>query len=234
MNNNYWKEYWDSYYKFIDFYINKLQNVYPNEDIEERYIEVAKLFEPSIRPNNYIPPVIQSGGQGQSQETQQGNQVQWPGAQSWGIYGQCQGMQQGGQGQGQGTQQGGQGQGQGMQQGNQGQGQGMQQGGQGQGQGQGTQQGGQGQGQGSQQWVQGPGPAISPGGGQFTINNCKKMSVVRIVMRSGFNPSSFYMLVDRTDRRSIQGYRIAHSDGRIRFVPMSVEYRNINFIECVF
>ncbi|MBQ6631260.1 MAG: hypothetical protein IJH55_03905 [Romboutsia sp.] len=217
MNNNYWKEYWDSYYKFIDFYINKLQNVYPNEDIEERYIEVAKLFEPSIRPNNYIPPVIQTG-----------NQVQWPGAQSWGIYGQCQGMQQGCQGQG--TQQGNQGQGQGMQQG--GQGQGMQQGDQGQGQV--TQQGGQGQGQGSQQWGQGPGPAISPGGGQFTINNCKKMSVVRIVMRSGFNPSTFYMLVDRTDRRSIQGYRIANSDGRIRFIPMSVEYRNINFIECVF
>lgn len=207
----------------MDFYIDKLQNIYPNEDIGERYIEVAKLFEPSIRPNNYIPPVIQPGNQNQGQgmqqgsqgqnnvETQSGNQVQWPGAQSGGIYGPGQGMQQGGQGQGQGMQQGNQGDPQGIQSQNQ-----------------------------LQQWPvplpwnQGPGPAISPGGGQFTINNCKKMSVVRIVMRSGFNPSSFYMLVDRTDRRSIQGYRIAHNDGRIRFVPMSVEYRNINFIECVF
>lgn len=234
MNNDYWKKYWDSYYNFMDFYIDKLQNIYPNEDIGERYIEVAKLFEPSIRPNNYIPPVIQPGNQNQGQgmqqgsqgqnnvETQSGNQVQWPGAQSGGIYGPGQGMQQGNQGQGQGMQQGNQGDPQGIQSQNQ-----------------------------LQQWPvplpwnqgpgpvqppvnQGPGPAISPGGGQFTINNCKKMSVVRIVMRSGFNPSSFYMLVDRTDRRSIQGYRIAHNDGRIRFVPMSVEYRNINFIECVF
>lgn len=164
---------------------------------------------------------MQQGSQGQNNvETQSGNQVQWPGAQSWGIYGPGQGMQQGGQGQGQGMQQGNQGDPQGIQSQYQ-----------------------------LQQWPvplpwnqgpvqppvnQGPGPAISPGGGQFTINNCKKMSVVRIVMRSGFNPSSFYMLVDRTDRRSIQGYRIAHNDGRIRFVPMSVEYRNINFIECVF
>ena len=212
MNNDYWKKYWDSYYNFMDFYIDKLQNIYPNEDIGERYIEVAKLFEPSIRPNNYIPPVIQPGGQEQNdEETQLGNQVQWPGAQSGGIYGPGQGMQQGNQGDPQGIQSQYQ----------------------------------------LQQWPvplpwnqgpgpvqppvnQGPGPAISPGGGQFTINNCKKMSVVRIVMRSGFNPSSFYMLVDRTDRRSIQGYRIAHNDGRIRFVPMSVEYRNINFIECVF
>ena len=110
MNNDYWKKYWDSYYNFMDFYIDKLQNIYPNEDIGERYIEVAKLFEPSIRPNNYIPPVIQPGNQNQGQgmqqgnqgqnnvETQSGNQVQWPGAQSGGIYGPGQGMQQGNQG----------------------------------------------------------------------------------------------------------------------------------------
>lgn len=178
MDNNYWEEYWDSYYEFIDFYINKLQNIYQNEDIEDRYIEVAKLFEPSIRPNNYVPPVIQTE-----------NQLQWPGAQLGGIYGPGQGMQQGNQGQ---------------------------------------------QLPPPPPWNQGPGPAISPGGGQFIMNNCKKMSVVKIVMRSGFNPSNFYMLVDFTDRRSIQGYRIAYSDNRIRFVPISVEYRNINFIECVF
>lgn len=77
-------------------------------------------------------------------------------------------------------------------------------------------------------------PFISPGGGQFTINNCRRMAIVRIVMRGGFNPSSFYLVVDRADRRSIQGFRIACEGGRIRFVPMAVEYRNINFIECAF
>lgn len=77
-------------------------------------------------------------------------------------------------------------------------------------------------------------PFISPGGGQFTINNCRRMAVVRIVMRRNFNPSNFFMLVDRADRRSIQGYRISCEGNRIRFVPMAVEYRNINYIECVF
>ena len=77
-------------------------------------------------------------------------------------------------------------------------------------------------------------PFISPGGGQFTINNCRRMAVVRIEMRRGFNPQNFFMLVDRADRRSIQGFRIACEGGRIRFIPMAVEYRNINFIECVF
>ena len=81
---------------------------------------------------------------------------------------------------------------------------------------------------------QSPTPFISPGGGQFTINNCKKMAVVRIEMRRGFNPSNFVMLVDSSDRRSIQGFRIACESGRIRFIPMSVEYRNINLIECAF
>ena len=77
-----------------------------------------------------------------------------------------------------------------------------------------------------------PEPFVSPGGGQFTINNCRRMAVVRIEARRGFNPQNFYMIVDRTDRRSIQGYRIACENNRIRFVPMAIEYRNINVIEC--
>ncbi len=79
-----------------------------------------------------------------------------------------------------------------------------------------------------------PTPFISPGGGQFTINNCRRMAIVRIVMRRGFTPSEFFMVVDRADNRSIQGFRIACEGGRIRFVPMAVDYRNINFIECAF
>ena len=79
-----------------------------------------------------------------------------------------------------------------------------------------------------------PTPFISPGGGQFTINNCRRVAIVRIVMRRGFTPSNFFMAVDRADRRSIQGFRIACESGRIRFVPMAVEYRNINLIECAF
>lgn len=79
-----------------------------------------------------------------------------------------------------------------------------------------------------------PTPFISPGGGQFTINNCRRMAIVRIVMRRGFTPSEFHLVVDRADNRSIQGFRIACEGGRIRFVPMAVDYRNINFIECAF
>lgn len=81
---------------------------------------------------------------------------------------------------------------------------------------------------------QSPTPFISPGGGQFTINNCRRRAIVRIEMRRGFAPSNFFMVVDRSDRRSIQGFRIACESGRVRFVPMAVEYRNINFIECAF
>ena len=171
MDNNYWNEYWDSYYKFMDFYINELKNVCEDEDIDDRYIEVAELFEPSVRPNGYIPPFLQPGNQGPGPVILPfplpPGQPQMP-------------PQQPGQGQGQ------------------------------------------------------PQPQISPGGGQFTINNCKRMAVVRVVMRGGFNPSNFYMLVENADRRSIQGYRISCNEGRVRFVSMSVEYRNINFIECVF
>lgn len=79
-----------------------------------------------------------------------------------------------------------------------------------------------------------PNPFILPGGGQFTINNCRRMAIVRIVMRRGFTPSEFHLIVDRADNRSIQGFRIACEGGRIRFVPMAVDYRNINFIECAF
>ena len=79
-----------------------------------------------------------------------------------------------------------------------------------------------------------PTPFISPGGGQFTINNCRRMAIVRIVMRRGFTPSEFHLIVDRADNRSIQGFRIACEGCRIRFVPMAVDYRNINFIECAF
>lgn len=79
-----------------------------------------------------------------------------------------------------------------------------------------------------------PTPFISPGGGQFTINNCRRMAIVRIVMRRGFTPSEFHLIVDRADNRSIQEFRIACEGGRIRFVPMAVDYRNINFIECAF
>lgn len=79
-----------------------------------------------------------------------------------------------------------------------------------------------------------PTPFISPGGWQFTINNCRRMAIVRIVMRRGFTPSEFHLIVDRADNRSIQGFRIACEGGRIRFVPMAVDYRNINFIECAF
>ena len=79
-----------------------------------------------------------------------------------------------------------------------------------------------------------PTPFISPGGGQFTINNCRRMAIVRIVMRRGFTPSEFHLIVDRADNRSIQGFRIACEGGRIRFVPMAVDYRNINLIECAF
>ena len=171
MDNNYWKEYWDTYYKFMDFYLEQLKRVYNNEnyeEIEERYTEVAKLFEPSVRPNGYIPPFLQPGNQGPGPVILPfplpPGQPQMP-------------PQQPGQGQGQ------------------------------------------------------PQPQISPGGGQFTINNCKRMAVVRVVMRGGFNPSNFYMLVENADRRSIQGYRISCNEGRVRFVAMSVEYRNINFIE---
>ena len=79
-----------------------------------------------------------------------------------------------------------------------------------------------------------PNPFILPGGVQFPNPFCRRMAIVRIVMRRGFTPSEFHLIVDRADNRSIQGFRIACEGGRIRFVPMAVDYRNINFIECAF
>ena len=199
MDNNYWQEYWESYFNFMALYLSELRNRYPNADIKHEYTEVAKLFEPSMPPEYYEiydeydeggennnlpedndPPATQPGG-GQTPNpfilpggVQFPNPFAPPG---------------GGQPSNPNTQPGG---------------------------------------------GQTPTPFISPGGGQFTINNCRRMAIVRIVMRRGFNPSEFHLIVDRADNRSIQGFRIACEGGRIRFVPMAVDYRNINFIECAF
>ena len=199
MKKNYWQEYWESYFNFMDLYLRELRNRYPNADIKHEYTEVAKLFEPSMPPEYYEiydeydeggennnlpedndPPATQPGG-GQTPNpfilpggVQFPNPFAPPG---------------GGQPSNPNTQPGG---------------------------------------------GQTPTPFISPGGGQFTINNCRRMAIVRIVMRRGFTPSEFHLIVDRADNRSIQGFRIACEGGRIRFVPMAVDYRNINFIECAF
>lgn len=182
MERNYWQEYWDNYYKFMAVYLREVQDVYPDVDIKNEYVEVANLFEPSRPPQDYEnydddnyyseedndPPFILPGGQPSSAPFMSPNegpaaaQFTFPGGGSNAT------------------------------------------------------------------------PFISPGGGQFTINNCRRMAIVRIEMRRGFNPSNFFMAVDRADRRSIQGFRIACEGGRIRFVPMAVEYRNINLIECAF
>ena len=199
MDNNYWQEYWESYFNFMALYLSELRNRYPNADIKHEYTEVAKLFEPSMPPEYYEiydeydeggennnlpedndPPATQPGG-GQTPNpfilpggVQFPNPFAPPG---------------GGQPSNPNAQPGG---------------------------------------------GQTPTPFISPGGGQFTINNCRRMAIVRIVMRRGFTPSEFHLIVDRADNRSIQGFRIACEGGRIRFVPMAVDYRNINFIECAF
>lgn len=81
--------------------------------------------------------------------------------------------------------------------------------------------------------VQFPNPFAPPGGGQPSNPNTQP--------GGGQTPTPFispgggqFMVVDRADNRSIQGFRIACEGGRIRFVPMAVDYRNINFIECAF
>lgn len=79
-----------------------------------------------------------------------------------------------------------------------------------------------------------PAPKVSPGGGKFTIENCKKSPIVRIEMKKGYNPSSYYMVVDRYDNKSISGYRVVCEEGRVKFKAMSVEYKDISFIECAF
>ena len=181
MDNNYWQEYWDNYYKFMAVYLGGLQANYDNVDMKKEYLEVSRLFEPPMTPEGY------------NNSTQNNTNMPTNDALSTEYYtmpGMGNNMQQGilqipipfistGAG-------------------------------------------------------QTPESFISPGGGQFTINNCKKVSLVRIEMRRGFNPNTFYMLVDSADRRSIQGFRIACQNNQIRFVPMAIDYRNINVIECVF
>ena len=165
MERNYWQEYWNNYYKFMAVYLSELQNAYPNEDITNKYVEAANLFEPPM-PIESLENCVQYDDEDDYNPSQEGNNPSpfiFPGGSP------------------------------------------------------------------------SPAPTISPGDGQFTINNCRRMAIVRIEMRRGFNPSNFFMIVDKADNRSIQGFRIAcESGGRIRFVPMAVEYRNINVIECAF
>ena len=180
MDRNYWKEYWESYCKFMALYLRELQDAYPDADIKEEYLQAANLFDPTMPfedfesyyeyyadSNNYSEmdnnqPSTSGGGQSGNPFTSGGGQSSNPFTFPGGT------------------------------------------------------------------------PFISPGSGQFTINNCRRMAIVRIVMRRGFNPSEFFMVVDRADNRSIRGFRIACEGGRIRFVPMAVEFRNINVIECAF
>ena len=211
MQKNYWQEYWESYFNFMALYLSELRNRYPNADIKHEYTEVAKLFEPSMPPEYYeIYDEYDEGGENNNLPEDNDPPATQPG---------------GGQSPNPFTQPGG---------------------------GQYPNPfilpgGGQfpnpfappGGGQPSNPNTppgggQTPTPFISPGGGQFTINNCRRMAIVRIVMRRGFTPSEFHLIVDRADNRSIQGFRIACEGGRIRFVPMAVDYRNINFIECAF
>ena len=211
MKKNYWTEYWESYFNFMALYLSELRNRYPNADIKHEYTEVAKLFEPSMPPEYYeIYDEYDEGGENNNlPEDNDPPATQPGGGQSPNPFI----LPGGGQTPNPFILPGG---------------------GQfpnpfappggGQPSNPNTQPGG----------GQTPTPFISPGGGQFTINNCRRMAIVRIVMRRGFNPSELFMVVDRADNRSIQGFRIACEGGRIRFVPMAVDYRNINFIECAF
>ena len=220
MQSKYWQEYWDNYYKFMAVYLGGLQEAYDDVDIKKEYLEVSRLFEPSMPPvgydnnqnnsnstqqdnnnlqqNNNLP--MGSGDNSNSQPNNNGNMSTNDGLSTEYFM-----IPEIGQGPGPVIPPGN----------NQGPGPVMQPG---------SNQ--------SPQPFMSPGPFVSPGGGQFTINNCRRMAVVRIEARRGFNPQNFYMIVDRTDRRSIQGYRIACENNRIRFVPMAIEYRNINVIEC--
>ena len=220
MQSKYWQEYWDNYYKFMAVYLGGLQEAYDDVDIKKEYLEVSRLFEPSM------PPVGYDNNQNNNNSTQQDNNN----------------LQQNnnlpmGNGDNSNSQPNNNGD---MSindalsteyfmipEINQGPGPVIPPG---------SNQGPEpvmqpGSNQSPQPFTS-PGPFVSPGGGQFTINNCRRMAVVRIEARRGFNPQNFYMIVDRADRRSIQGYRIACENNRIRFVPMAIEYRNINVIEC--
>ena len=211
MKKNYWQECWENYYKFMGVYLRMLQNAYPDMDFTNEYVKVANLIAPSM-------PI--EGLEDYNEYNNNGN-FNYPEIDNNSPYilpneGQSPNpfsAPNGGQSPNPFTSPGN---------------------------GQSPNpfsapSGGQSPASFSApNNEQSPTPFISPGGGQFTINNCKKMAVVRIEMRRGFNPSNFFMLVDSSDRRSIQGFRIACESGRIRFIPMSVEYRNINLIECAF
>lgn len=192
-------------------YLSELRNRYPNADIKHEYTEVAKLFEPSMPPEYYeIYDEYDEGGENNNlPEDNDPPATQPGGGQSPNPFI----LPGGGQTPNPFILPGG------VQFPNP-----FAPPGGGQPSNPNTQPGG----------GQTPTPFISPGGGQFTINNCRRMAIVRIVMRRGFTPSEFFMVVDRADNRSIQGFRIACEGGRIRFVPMAVDYRNINFIECAF
>lgn len=191
MEKNYWQEYWENYFNFMAVYLRDLQNVYPEVDLQNEYVEVANLLEPSMPYEDYeyddeYDEYNEEGGTDNSEQDNDPPPFMMPG---------------GGQSA--------------------------------------TPFASPGAGQSAAPFAapaggQSPTPFISPGGGQFTINNCRRMAIVRIEMRRGFNPSNFFLIVDRADRRSIQGFRIACEGSRIRFVPMAVEYRNINVIECAF
>ena len=223
MKKNYWQECWENYYKFMGVYLRMLQNAYPDMDFTNEYVKVANLIAPSMpiegledyneynnNGNFNYPEIDNNSPYILPNEGQSPNPFSSPnGGQSPNPFTSPSNGQSpnpfSAPGNGQSPNPFS------------------------------APSGGQSPASFSApNNEQSPTPFISPGGGQFTINNCKKMAVVRIEMRRGFNPSNFFMLVDSSDRRSIQGFRIACESGRIRFIPMSVEYRNINLIECAF
>ena len=222
MQSKYWQEYWDNYYKFMAVYLGGLQEAYDDVDIKKEYLEVSRLFEPSMPPTGYENNQNNNNNNSTQQDNnnlQQNNNSPMGSGDNSNSQPNNNGdmsindalsteyfmIPEINQGPGPVIPPGS----------NQGPEPFMQPG---------SNQ--------SPQPFTSPGPFVSPGGGQFTINNCRRMAVVRIEARRGFNPQNFYMIVDRTDRRSIQGYRIACENNRIRFVPMAIEYRNINVIEC--
>ena len=222
MQSKYWQEYWDNYYKFMAVYLGGLQEAYDDVDIKKEYLEVSRLFEPSMPPTGYENNQNNNNNNSTQQDNnnlQQNNNSPMGSGDNSNSQPNNNGdmsindalsteyfmIPEINQGPGPVIQPGV----------NQGPGPVIQ----------------PGSNQSPQPFIS-PGPFVSPGGGQFTINNCRRMAVVRIEERRGFNPQNFYMIVDRADRRSIQGYRIACENNRIRFVPMAIEYRNINVIEC--
>ena len=222
MQSKYWQEYWDNYYKFMAVYLGGLQEAYDDVDIKKEYLEVSRLFEPSMPPTGYENNQNNNNNNSTQQDnnnSQQNNNSPMGSGDNSNLQPNNNGdmsindalsteyfmIPEINQGPGPVIQPGV----------NQGPGPVIQ----------------PGSNQSPQPFIS-PGPFVSPGGGQFTINNCRRMAVVRIEARRGFNPQNFYMIVDRADRRSIQGYRIACENNRIRFVPMAIEYRNINVIEC--